>query len=64
MYRDQLEADTDKVSAWRVLFNFYRPPRSDSPDALSNQYEAQFQEAFDGAILPFTIPERSLVQQR
>lgn len=62
-YRDELAADTDKADAWRVLFNFYRPPRSDSPDALANQYEAQFREAFDGAILPVTIPESSLVQR-
>lgn len=62
-YRDQIEADTDKADAWRVLFNFYRPPRSDSPDALANQYEAQFREAFDGAILPVSIPESSLVQR-
>ena len=62
-YHEQLEADTDKAGAWRVLFNFYRPPRSDNPEALANQYEAQFQEAFDGAILPVVIPESSLVQR-
>lgn len=62
-YRDQLAADTDKADAWRVLFNFYRPPRSDSPDTLANQYETQFRDAFDGAILPVTIPESSLVQR-
>ena len=62
-YQDQLTADTDKAAAWRILFNFYRPPRSDSPDTLANQYETQFREAFGGKILPVAIPESALVQR-
>lgn len=62
-YLDQIKADTDRASSWRILFNFYRPPRSDSPDTLSNQYETQFREAFAGAIMPVVIPESALVQR-
>jgi chromosome partitioning protein len=62
-YEAQLKRDTDKLSAWRILFNFYRPPRSDNPDALRNQYEALFRNAFGDTILPNTIPDTTLIRR-
>jgi chromosome partitioning protein len=62
-YEAQLKRDTDKQSSWRILFNFYRPPRSDNPDALRNQYEALFRDAFGNTILPVTIPDTTLIRR-
>ena len=62
-YEAQLKRDTDKLPAWRILFNFYRPPRSDNPDALRNQYEALFRDAFADTILPITIPDTTLIRR-
>jgi chromosome partitioning protein len=62
-YRDQIEKDTDRLPAWHILFNFYRPPRTENAEALGNQYESTFRETFDKAILPFMIPDSSLVQR-
>jgi chromosome partitioning protein len=62
-YEAQLKRDTNKLPAWHILFNFYRPPRSDNPDALRNQYEALFRDAFGNTILPITIPETMLIRR-
>jgi len=62
-YQDQITLETDKLSVWRILFNFYKPARSENPDALRNQYEALFRETFGEAIAPLTIPESTLVRR-
>ncbi len=62
-FRDQLALETDKLANWRVLFNFYRQPRSDNPDTLRNQYESLFRETLGDAIAPVTIPESRLVRR-
>ena len=62
-YRAQIKRDTDKLPAWRVLFNFYRPARTDNPEALQNQYEALFRDNFGEAIAPLTIPDTALVRR-
>ncbi len=62
-YRAQIKRDTDKLPAWRVLFNFYRPARTENPDALRNQYETLFRENFGDAVVPFSIPESAYVRR-
>jgi len=62
-FQSILARDTEKSPVWRVLFNFYRTPRTDSPEALKNQYEALFRETFDVAIAPVVIPESALVRR-
>ena len=62
-YRDQITLETEKIDAWRIVFNFYKPARSENPDALRNQYEALFRETFGEAIAPLTIPDSALVRR-
>jgi len=62
-YQAQIRRETEKLSAWRILFNFYRPARSENPDALRNQYEALFRETFGETIAPVSIPESALVRR-
>jgi ATPases involved in chromosome partitioning len=61
-YEAQLRRETDKLPAWRILFNFYRPARTDNPDALRNQYEALFRGSFEN-ILPLAIPDTALIRR-
>jgi chromosome partitioning protein len=61
-YRDLVKKHTDGSRAWRVLLNFYRPPRTENPDAKSVQYEAAFREEFGDSLLPFTVPQTALVR--
>jgi chromosome partitioning protein len=62
-YRDQIAQDTDRLQAWRILFNFYKAPRTTNSESLRNQYEAVFRSTFDGAIVPVQIPETALLQR-
>jgi chromosome partitioning protein len=55
--------ETAKIHAWHLLFNFYKPSRSDNPDTLRNQYEALFRDTFGDTILPITIPESSFIRR-
>jgi chromosome partitioning protein len=59
--RDQIGVETSQLPLWRVLFNFYRPPKSANPDSNRNLFESMFRETFGDAIVPITIPESSLV---
>jgi chromosome partitioning protein len=38
-YEAQIRRETDKLAAWRILFNFHRSARTDNPEVLRNQYE-------------------------
>jgi len=62
-YRDQIAQDTDRLPAWRIVFNFYKAPRTLSPESLRSQYETLFRSTFDGVILPVQIPETTLLQR-
>ena len=31
-YRDQITQDTDRIGAWRIIFNFYKAPRTKIPN--------------------------------
>lgn len=62
-YQAQINRETDKLPLWHILFNFYRPSRSDNPDALRNQYESLFRDSFSDAILPLTIPETTSIRR-
>jgi len=62
-YKAQLKRETDKLSAWRILFNFHRPARTDNPDALRNQYEALFRGSFGDIIAPVTIPDTAIIRR-
>jgi chromosome partitioning protein len=62
-YEAQLRRETDKLSAWRILFNFHRAARTDNPDALRNQYEALFRDSFGDIIAPVTIPDTALIRR-
>lgn len=62
-YQAQIKRDTEKLPAWRILFNFYKAARSDNPDALRNQYETMFRDTFGEIIAPVTIPDSTLVRR-
>ena len=62
-YRDQIAQDTDRLPAWRIVFNFYKAPRTLSSESLRSQYETLFRNTFDGVILPVQIPETTLLQR-
>lgn len=61
-FRDQLTMDTDKVYDWYILINFYKEPRTDNPENLTNQYLDLFSNDFPN-ILNMKIPETILVQK-
>ncbi len=62
-YEAQIRRETDKLTAWRILFNFHRPARTDNPEVLRNQYEALFRDAFDDHILPNSIPATTMIRR-
>jgi len=62
-YEAQLKRETDKLSAWRILFNFHKPARTENPDALRNQYETLFRGSFGNIIAPVTIPDTALIRR-
>ena len=62
-FQSQLRRETDKLPSWRLLFNFYKPARSDNPDTLRNQYESLFRDAFGDTIAPVTIPDTTLIRR-
>lgn len=62
-YSDQIDQETDKLSNWRVLYNFYREPRSDNPDTETNQYLELFKLQFGDAVLKARIPETSYIKK-
>ncbi len=62
-YEAQLRRETDKLPAWRILFNFHRPARTDNPDALRNQYETLFRSSFGDIITPVVIPDTTLIRR-
>jgi chromosome partitioning protein len=62
-YEAQLKRETDKLSAWRILFNFHKPARTENPDALRNQYEALFRGSFGDIIAPVTVPDTALIRR-
>ncbi len=62
-FQSQLRRETDKLPSWRLLFNFYRPARSENPDSLRNQYESLFRDAFSDTIAPVTIPDTTLIRR-
>ncbi len=62
-YEAQIRRETDKLPAWRILFNFFKPARSDNPDTLRNQYDALFRSSFADIILPLTIPDTALIRR-
>lgn len=62
-FQAKVKREADKLSAWRILFNFYRAARSDNPDVLRNQYETLFRSTFGETIAPITIPESTLVRR-
>jgi len=61
-YRDQLTMDTEKVQDWYILINYFRDPRSNNPENLTNQYLSLFQGEFSN-ILDLKIPETKLAQK-
>ena len=63
-YRDQIAQDTDRLPAWRIVFNFYKVPRTVSSESLRTQYETHFRSTWDGIILPVQIPETTLLRRR
>jgi len=62
-YQAQLRRETDKLAAWRILFNFHRPARTDNPDSLRNQYEALFCGSFGDIIAPVAIPNTTHIRR-
>ena len=62
-YRDQIAQDTDRIAAWRIVFNFYKPPRTNNSESLRNQYELLFRNTFEAVILPIQIPETTALQR-
>jgi chromosome partitioning protein len=62
-YKAQIKCETDKLPAWHILFNFFRPARTDNPDALRNQYEALFRVTFGEIIASATIHDTTLIRR-
>ena len=62
-YEAQLRHETEKLSAWRILFNFHRPARTDNPDTLRNQYESLFRGSFGDLISPVAIHDTALIRR-
>jgi chromosome partitioning protein len=61
-YLDKLTTETDSLSKWNLLFNFYTPPRTDNPDAIARQYEDQFKNYFGDHVMNTKIPGTRLLQ--
>jgi chromosome partitioning protein len=62
-FSEQIERETGKLSNWRLLFNFYRQPRTNNPDAEINQYLELFTLDFGDAVLNTRIPETGFVKK-
>ena len=59
---EQLELETDRSDAWKIIINFYRQPRSDSQGNLFNQFSDVYQQNFPN-LLDIKIPESVLIQK-
>ena len=61
-YRDQLFMETNKVDNWYILVNFFKDPRTDNPDNLTNQYIDMFTNEFSN-ILNIKVPNTELIKK-
>lgn len=61
-YQGQLTMDTDKINDWYIMLNFFKEPRTDNPENLTNQYLDMFAVWFDN-ILDIKIPNTTLIQR-
>ncbi len=63
--RDQLsmELGGEVLKKWHVLRNMWRSARSDSPNAIANQYDALLEESVKGHLLESRIYESAFVKQ-
>jgi len=55
-FRAKVQEEAEAADRWRILINFFRSPRSESEDNLTNQYLNLFKTTFNN-ILDFQIPE-------
>ena len=62
-FREQLSLETENHDNWRLLFNFYKDPRSDNPETERNQYISLFKEEFGDSILESSIPDTVNIQK-
>ena len=62
-FREQLILETEKISNWRILINFFKDPRSDNPDTERNQYISLFREEFEDSLMISTIPDTVFIQK-
>lgn len=60
--KEKIDLEVDALDKWKILINFFRPPRSDNEDNMINQYLSLFHDTFDN-ILDFRIPESIHVQK-
>jgi chromosome partitioning protein len=62
-YKSQIEIETDKLSAWKILINRYRAPKTENPDTDLNSYIGLFDSVFSDNILNSKIPETTIIQK-
>lgn len=63
--KDQLsmEIGPDVLKKWNVLRNMWKASRSDSPDAIANQYDALLIDSVGNYLLDAKIPDTAYVKQ-
>jgi chromosome partitioning protein len=62
---DQLamELGPDTLSKWHVLRNMWKNARTDSPDAIANQYDSMLMKSFPDYLLTAKIPDTTHIKQ-
>ena len=60
--KEKIDLDIKGLDKWKILINFFRPPRSDNDDNMINQYLTLFSNTFNN-ILDFKIPESVYIQK-
>ncbi|MBN2531856.1 MAG: ParA family protein [Spirochaetales bacterium] len=60
--KEKIDLDVEGLDKWKILINFFRPPRSDNEDNMINQYLSLFYGTFNN-ILDFRMPESVYIQK-
>jgi chromosome partitioning protein len=61
-FRETIRGEApDKLDSWRIVINFYHPPRSTRSDNIAVQYENAFRESYEN-IAPSRIPDSAAIR--
>ena len=58
-----MELGGDVLKKWHVLRNMWKSARTESPNAMANQYDALLEESINGHLLESRIYESAFVKQ-